>query len=159
MTTIDDLVVIFLYTTKNFLYNHLLTLLPAKMPSREEEQHRAVDTFTKAMEKMTGILTRSDDFLETFQARSTAFYHHLQLLDSCTTLDEISAHAKELERELNLRMEAEPALVRVPVDAAQRRNADASARDAEKEGENGKHVYDKEMVDVSETPPLSLVAL
>lgn len=146
----------------------------AKSPPREEEQKRAVNTYTTAMEKMNDILTRSSEeeaaFLSTFEARAKSFYQHLDLLDTCTTLEEVAARASEFTKELNMTVETEPTVVRIAMDVAQRKNADADAEtrreDAlgkgKKDGENGKHVasvYDKEMVDVSEAPPLSLVAL
>eukprot|EP00026_Physarum_polycephalum_P007278 Phypoly_transcript_07336.p1 GENE.Phypoly_transcript_07336~~Phypoly_transcript_07336.p1 ORF type:complete len:527 (+),score=108.64 Phypoly_transcript_07336:53-1633(+) len=159
----------------------------AKAPSREAEQQKVLAAFTKAMEDMTGLLNKHENFLENFQRRSEKFYSHLQLLDTCASLDEVTMRAREFERELDLRAEPQPACVRVANDASRRNGFGASSeatddggrgRGGEKErekereregeeggaGENGKHcnsMYDKdrEMVDVSEAPPLVLVAL
>ena len=133
---------------------------------------------------MTGLLNKHEDFLENFQSRSDAFHAHLQLLDGCASLDEVTTRAREFERELDLRADPVPACIRVANDVSRRNGSGASsaattdvdggdkARAKGKErqiatgnSENGKHcnnnMYDKdkEMMDVSEVPPLVLVAL
>lgn len=165
------------------LYSWFLYVCLAKVPSRESEQQKAIEIFTKAMEDMTNQLNKHETFLENFQRRSEAFHTHLQLLDSCASLDEVTTRVLEFERELDLRVGPAPAFVRVANDASRRNgfgaSSDATTEDGgekgkgkEREsgngglGENGKHcisMYDKdkdrEMVDVSEAPPLVLVAL
>lgn len=166
-TSVEDLVA--WHGMFDKLLHNGINPLSASAPDRESEGRATVEAFTRAMEQMVGILSKHDPTLDVdeFQRTSATFNEHLARLDGCTTLEELETRKREFETAMGLR--PEPEVRRVSRDSidteeqgtllfiiAETPNLFAGGWGNGKDCNNNQ---DREMVDVSEPPPLTLVSL